>query len=170
MSTEANNPTESNMEERKRLDREVMDMISALTNSLTSLQRAQKAQGGSGQLGQEEEHGVSIITMAGHNSGATMRSDAGDQKWVNHQLAPPPPGEHEAVAPPEWATFVNSNLQAINNSIMLETKYKSNDPGVHMEISEALDHKGHKNQKHSGWKGKAKAASVSSYDSAPHSP
>ncbi|KAK9275291.1 hypothetical protein L1049_022553 [Liquidambar formosana] len=60
-------------------------------------------------------------------------------------------------------TYVNSNFQAINNSIMLGGSYSTNDPGVHMDISDFFEHNGHKPDKH-GKKGKKKEKETSKSD------
>ncbi|KAL8144466.1 hypothetical protein V2J09_017498 [Rumex salicifolius] len=140
MSTEAE-------ETNKRLNR---DMISSLTRHLAPL-RGHKAAGGSSHGGEEDEHGASIITLAGNNFGATLKSSL--------QADVAAPDQDADVAPPEWATLVNSNLQAINNSVMLGTKYKSHDPGVHVDISEDLEPEG---PKRGWWRRKTKGGRASS--------
>ncbi|KAJ9706437.1 hypothetical protein PVL29_001780 [Vitis rotundifolia] len=131
-------------EKQKQFDREIRDMISALTTRLSNLQQVQKQ--GSSQQDDEDDRGVRIITLAGSNTGATMRGEL-DEK-------PGPPGlslgENEALS-----TYVNSNFQSVNNSIMMGGSYSTNDPGVHMDITDLVEHHGHKPVKH-GKKGKKK--------------
>ncbi|XP_020232365.1 uncharacterized protein LOC109812739 [Cajanus cajan] len=101
---------------QKHLDREIREMMSAITDRVTG--------GGSSQhLEKEDEDDRRIITLAGSNDGATMRSELDEKKGKKSE------GEGEALS-----TFVNSNFQAINNSIMLGGSYQANDPGVHLDI------------------------------------
>ena len=50
--------------------------------------------------------------------------------------------------PEALSTFVNSNFQAINNSVMLGGSYQANDPGVHMDISDFSTAHEHHHQSH----------------------
>ncbi|KAG8374496.1 hypothetical protein BUALT_Bualt10G0000900 [Buddleja alternifolia] len=122
-------------DKQKTLDQEVRELISTLTNRLASIQSSQKSGGGSSTQSQDEdENGVRVITLAGNNLGATMRGDMMDEKPAGPQGLSSLP-EHE-----DFATYVNSNFQAINNSIMLGGSYNTNDPGVHLDISDYVDH------------------------------
>ncbi|KEH36635.1 hypothetical protein MtrunA17_Chr2g0284251 [Medicago truncatula] len=109
-------------EKHKNLDREIREMVSAITHRVTGFHKP----GSSHHLDNEDEQGTRIITLAGNNEGATLRSelDAKSGKYSSHD-------EAEALS-----TYVNSNFQAINNSIMLGGSYHANDPGVHMDISD----------------------------------
>ncbi|GER57878.1 oxidoreductases [Striga asiatica] len=109
---------DSTENERKSLERELKEVISALTTRLGTIQRAHKPS-----LGQEEEQGVGMITLAGNNVGATMQGDVDEVEQLE-----------------DLATYVNSNFQAINNSIMMGGGYKTNDPGVHLDISDVYEH------------------------------
>ncbi|XP_073285669.1 uncharacterized protein [Primulina huaijiensis] len=116
-------------EKQKNLDQEIRELISALTSRLTSMQRSPKNGTSTDQHNQEaNEHGVRMITLAGSNLGATMRGEI-DQK-------PEAPQGQELPESEDFVTYVNSNFQAINNSIMLGGSYETNDPGVHLDISE----------------------------------
>ncbi|KAM3357842.1 hypothetical protein P3S68_020773 [Capsicum galapagoense] len=134
-------------EKQKQADSDIKDMISSLTKRLADLQRVHKAAAGdSGQNLQgedEDDHVTRIITLAGTNVGASMRGEM-DEKAGIEGLSP---GEHEALN-----TYVNSNFQSINNSIMLGGSYCTNDPGVHLDISDYVDEevptpKGHGNKR-----------------------
>lgn len=127
-------------EKHKQLDREIRDMISALTNRLSDLQGVQKPGGSSHQ---DDEHGVKIITLAGSNVGATLRSELDEKGGVEGD-------EHEPLG-----TLVNSNFQAINNSIMMGGSYSTNDPGVHMDVTDSVELPQANLSKH-GKKGKKK--------------
>ncbi|KAK8490209.1 hypothetical protein V6N13_052747 [Hibiscus sabdariffa] len=97
------------------LDKDIKDMVSSITSRL---------EGGGG-----DDDGAGIITLAGNNVGATMRSQL-DEKSGD---------ETDALS-----TYVNSNFQAVNNSIMLGSSYNANDPGVHLDISDVVQHQGKK--------------------------
>ncbi|XP_059662093.1 uncharacterized protein LOC132308116 [Cornus florida] len=113
-------------EGQKHLDREIREMISALAHRLTNLQHVHKPGSSHHATECDDDHGVSIITLTGTNTGATMRSELDDK---------PQEGENDALG-----TYVNSNFQAINNSLMLSGSYNTNDPGVHLEITDYVEH------------------------------
>ncbi|GAV90927.1 hypothetical protein CFOL_v3_34327 [Cephalotus follicularis] len=119
-------------EKHKQLDREVREMVNAITHRITGSSHHEDEA--------EDEHGIRIITLAGTNTGATMRSEL-DDKSEPHGV--PSLGEPEALS-----TYLNSNIQAVNNSIMLGSSYNTNDPGIHMEISDLFEQQGHKPNKH----------------------
>ncbi|XP_004485922.1 uncharacterized protein [Cicer arietinum] len=106
----------------KNLDREIREMLSAITHRVTDFHKP----GSTHHLDNDDEHGTRIITLAGTNDGATLRSEL-DEKSGKYSSD----GEPEALS-----TYVNSNFQAVNNSIMLGGSYHANDPGVHMDISD----------------------------------
>ncbi|KAJ7968742.1 Processive diacylglycerol beta-glucosyltransferase [Quillaja saponaria] len=132
-------------EKHRQLDREIKVMVSAITNRLTDFHKL-----GSTHKEDEDEHGVRIITLAGTNTGANLRSEL-DGKHVQSPNEVLLGDEDEPLS-----AYVNSNFQAINNSIMLGGNYNTNDPGVHLEIADFTEHKeDHKPEKH-GKKGKEK--------------
>ncbi|XP_059280679.1 uncharacterized protein LOC132034371 [Lycium ferocissimum] len=114
-------------EKQKQADNDIKDMISSLTKRLAGLQRVhnQNVQGDD-----EDDHGTRIITLAGTNVGASMRGEMDEKNGIDGVS----PGENEALK-----TYVNSNFQSINNSIMLGGSYSTNDPGVHLEVSDYVD-------------------------------
>ncbi|CAH9102016.1 unnamed protein product [Cuscuta europaea] len=71
-----------------------------------------------------DSHASAVITLAGNNTGASMKGETEDRKAAGIE------GENEE----EMRTFLNSNFQAVNNSIMFGGSYSSNDPGVHLEV------------------------------------
>lgn len=98
------------------------------------------------------EHGISSITLAGENSGASMhigrktldkaRSRRGSKieehpsagsKVNDKALVDTPKMESNEV--PSISTSVNSNVQSINNSLILESSCIQEDPGVHLIFS-----------------------------------
>jgi hypothetical protein len=144
-------------EKHKNLDREIREMVSAITHRVTDFHKP----GSAHHLDNDDEHGTRIITLAGNNEGATLRSELDDKsgKYSSHD-------EPEALS-----TYVNSNFQAINNSIMLGGSYHANDPGVHMDISDftepPLNH--HKTEKHGKKEKKDKKKGKESSKSEHHS-
>ncbi|XP_027339477.1 uncharacterized protein LOC113853177 [Abrus precatorius] len=131
-------------EKHKHLDREIREMVSAITHRVTDFHKSDSTH----HLENDDERDVRIITLAGTNDGATLKSD------LDEKSGKTPHGEPEALS-----TFVNSNFQAINNSIMFGGSYQANDPGVHLDISDFTDpphsHHHHKVDKQ-GKKGKKK--------------
>ncbi|KAK7412471.1 hypothetical protein VNO78_03935 [Psophocarpus tetragonolobus] len=111
-------------DKHRHLDREIREMVSAITHRVTDFQKS----GSTHHSEKEDEHDTRIITLAGTNDGATLRSEL-DEKSGKTSL-----GESEALS-----TFVNSNFQAVNNSIMFGGSYQANDPGVHLDISDLTD-------------------------------
>ncbi|GFZ18290.1 hypothetical protein Acr_27g0000290 [Actinidia rufa] len=103
------------------LDNEIREMTSALAHRLADLQRhVHMEQTPSTQLQQDHDHdGFRIITLTGSNTGAAIRGQLDDKYWSSSGH-----GEHgdEANA---LATYVNSNFQAINNSVMLGEHFVS---------------------------------------------
>uniref|UniRef100_A0ACD5Y3A7 Uncharacterized protein n=1 Tax=Avena sativa TaxID=4498 RepID=A0ACD5Y3A7_AVESA len=83
------------------------------------------------------DQGYRVITLAGHNVGASMVLGNGSSG------APPPPRtandqEGSSAWPsPSVATNVNSNVQGVNNSTMEESTCNSGDPGVRVDIKNA---------------------------------
>ena len=139
-------------DKHKQLDREIREMVSAITHRVTDFHKS----GSTHHLENDDEHGVRIITLAGNNDGATLRSELEEKsaKTSPHGVEPEP-----------LSTFVNSNFQAINNSMMLGGSYQANDPGVQMDISDFTEppHSHHKAEKH-GKKVKKKEKEASKSD------
>ncbi|XP_039043327.1 proteoglycan 4-like [Hibiscus syriacus] len=79
-----------------------------------------------------DEKPVSVITLAGENSGASFRCDSSSdgeessrgRKTMDSMIK-------ESAAP---KAYVNSNTQSINNSIMLESSLEGRNPGVHLDF------------------------------------
>ncbi|KAK3028990.1 hypothetical protein RJ639_038193 [Escallonia herrerae] len=147
-------------------------MISSLTRRLTDLQQHVGKPGATdssrhmhlnddGQfLDNGDDHGgIRIITLAGSNLGATMRSELDLEKPSHDQEI------EENDEPLSMSTFVNSNFQAINNSIMLGGSYSTNDPGVHVDIPDYMEEQQAYHNKHEkkGSKKKDKEASKSDH-------
>ncbi|XP_057956237.1 uncharacterized protein LOC131149632 [Malania oleifera] len=158
---------------KRGLDREVRQMVSALTHRLADLQRGVlNHKPGASDSGhrlqvdkddgrdnpedddQGDDHGIRIITLAGSNTGAAMRGEYSSDELKSDKTRLPGRQMHDGDD--ALSTYVNSNFQAINNSIMLGGDYSTNDPGVHLDISDYFDDdRGHPHSpKHSRGHGK----------------
>ncbi|XAR57729.1 hypothetical protein NMG60_11025977 [Bertholletia excelsa] len=132
--------TTTDGEKRTQFDRDIREMVSDLTSRLTDLQHIQKQTGSSHHLRrhghdeEDEDRGVRIITLAGNNTGATMRGLEEKTSGGGSQDQGLDGDEMEAVG-----TYVNSNFQGINNSILMGGSYSANDPGVHMDVTDYVD-------------------------------
>ncbi|KAJ7015165.1 hypothetical protein NC653_004469 [Populus alba x Populus x berolinensis] len=133
----------------KPLDREVRDMVNTMTRRIVDqFHKPSASLHNQESVADEDGHGIRIVTLAGTNTGASMRSELDDQK--SNKL----PDGVSFGDPEASGTYVNSNFQALNNSIMFGSNYSTNDPGVHMDISDTYDeHRGLRPDKH-GKKGK----------------
>lgn len=141
--------------QHKQFDREVREMVSAITHRLSDLHKPGSS---SHHEVNENEHGARIITLAGTNSGASLRSEL-DEKIGFHGEAPP--AEFDALS-----TFVNSNFQAVNNSIMMGAGYTAHDPGVHLDVSDFVEPHEPKPEK-KGKKGKKKKKDKEAHSGGP---
>ncbi|CAH2048135.1 unnamed protein product [Thlaspi arvense] len=108
---------------RQHFDHELKNMISSLTHM-----GAEKAGPSHYEEEDKEEDGVRVITLSGSNQGATMKTELDDNHEDHRNNRN---GGHELDF---LTTFVNSNFQAVNNSIMMGAKYETHDPGVHLDI------------------------------------
>ncbi|GMH13879.1 hypothetical protein Nepgr_015720 [Nepenthes gracilis] len=126
MSNETIQPDHPSTEELTKLDQEIKEMMSALNSRLAELQGVQKPGSSSSKSEDADESGIRIITIAGTNTGATMHGELGDRDDAS---------DNEGSG-----TYVNSNFQAVNNSIMLGASYTGKDPGVRVDISDVSQH------------------------------
>ncbi|XP_040383498.1 serine/arginine repetitive matrix protein 1-like [Oryza brachyantha] len=97
--------------------REIEDGLKSLAGRVAPAPRADGGQG------------YRVITLAGHNVGASMVLGGG-------------PREHEpegSARPPAVAANVNSNVQSVNNSSMEASTCSAGDPGVRVDIKNARD-------------------------------
>uniref|UniRef100_A0A5B7CC70 Uncharacterized protein n=1 Tax=Davidia involucrata TaxID=16924 RepID=A0A5B7CC70_DAVIN len=150
-------PAVTQEEKQKQLDRDIREMISALSHRLGDLQKHSSSHHDGDGDTEDDQGGVRIITLAGSNMGATMRSELDEIKpsGLDGGLV----GEHEA----SLDTYVNSNFQSINNSIMMGGSYSTNDPGVHLDILE-YQGEGESHKHRHGKKGKKKEKETSKSD------
>ncbi|XP_040987777.1 uncharacterized protein LOC121235494 [Juglans microcarpa x Juglans regia] len=140
-------------QKQKPVGRGVRRMVAALTDRFVDLQKSGSSNKEQGD--DQDDQGVRIVTLAGTNTGATLRSEMDEKASPPHGVSL---GESE-----DLRTYVNSNFQAINNSIMMGGSYNTHDPGVHVDILDYFDSKGHKPDKH-GKKGKRKEKESSKSD------
>lgn len=140
------------LNKHKQLDREVREMVSTITNRLTNIHKSSSGQGNDQNDDGDDEKGVRIITLTGTNTGANLRSELDDKPADLSSGEPALLGESEALS-----TYVNSNFQAVNNSIMMGGSYNTNDPGVHVDISDFLESQECKLEHRRVWKGKKKS-------------
>lgn len=110
-------------------------MVANLTNRLNELQsKPQFGRTFHHRDNEDDEHGQSIVNLTGNNSGAVMKAklEKGTKTIDNG-------GEDEMKG-----TYVNSNSQAVNNSLLLGGSYTSEDPGVHMVLRDyQMEHGGY---------------------------
>ncbi|XP_006302890.2 uncharacterized protein LOC17894550 [Capsella rubella] len=118
--------TEKHRRQQQHFDHELKNMISSLTHMGGGGGGGEKAHAGPSQY-EEEEDGVRVITLSGSNLGATMKTELDNNHGDSHKN-----GDQELEF---LSTYVNSNFQAVNNSIMIGAKYETHDPGVHLDIS-----------------------------------
>ncbi|KAG9455396.1 hypothetical protein H6P81_008300 [Aristolochia fimbriata] len=131
---------------KRHLDHEIKNMIAALTNRLTKLHSVTKLFGGPPGHGKDDtideyaaRGGLGVVTLAGTNQGATMRSGLDEIDPTSSE------GEQDMAG-----AYVNSNFQAVNNSILLGGSYNAEDPGVHMVIEDYKDKKEKKKKRDVG--------------------
>jgi len=136
----------------RALQKETKDDVFDLACRLAELNAQRKVSIGDEKTARDEL-GVTVITLAGENRGATMdlgsekKNDDGmvdihrgyklyqdDKNEVGLEAKPKPKGN----ARPKGATmstYVNSNVQGANNSILYNSSCPNRDPGVRLDIS-----------------------------------
>ncbi|KAJ0968547.1 hypothetical protein J5N97_025464 [Dioscorea zingiberensis] len=110
------------------LGNEIKNMISTLSRHINSINSSSSSSSSSQQ---EQGHGNGIITLAGSNRGATMKSDMEHEVVETHGVIY---GDDERLS-----AYTNSNYQSINNSIVLNGSYTAEDPGIHLVISDFME-------------------------------
>ncbi|PWZ13008.1 hypothetical protein Zm00014a_036164 [Zea mays] len=92
----------------------------------------------------ESGHGYRVITLAGHNVGASMvlgyggcptEAPAPLPRAAEPGVPVPGPGSRPSAV----AANVNSNVQSVNNSSMEESTCTAGNPGVHVDIKNARE-------------------------------
>ena len=152
----SNQSPSAEAEKNRQLTREIKEMVSAITRRVTS---GLHKPGSTGRrlADEEEKDGLEIVTLAGTNDGATLRS-AVEEKSSDF--------DDDVVGAEGFSTNVNSNFQAMNNSIMLGGTCEANDPGVHMDVSDFTEQ--YKKTRY-GKKGKKKMEHKEGFKSEHHS-
>ncbi|KAM0897578.1 hypothetical protein ACQ4PT_022487 [Festuca glaucescens] len=110
--------------------------------------------------------GTSVITLAGENKGASMKVGGGNSKnggeWHGHGYrldgGSGSDGKKVAGKPGMMTALINSNVQVINNSLLLQSSCNGGDPGVHLKLSAKSASK--EKQKHAPGGDKVAAASA----------
>jgi Skp family chaperone for outer membrane proteins len=111
--------------------------------------------------------GTSVITLAGENKGASMNVGGGKSKnggeWHGghgYRLdgGSGSDGKKAAGKPGMMTALINSNVQVINNSLLLQSSCNGGDPGVHLKLSAKSASK--EKQKHAPGGDKVAAASA----------
>ncbi|KAK3129875.1 hypothetical protein QOZ80_6BG0485950 [Eleusine coracana subsp. coracana] len=80
------------------------------------------------------QQGYRVITLAGHNVGASMVVGNGGARDAHAPIAAEKPEEAAGSKPPAVAANVNSNVQSVNNSSMEGSTCSAGNPGVHVDI------------------------------------
>lgn len=84
--------------------------------------------GASSGSGHERAAGTSVITLAGENKGASMNIGAKSKDKERH-------GHRLDGGDKGMTALINSNVQVINNSLLLQSSCSGGDPGVHLKLS-----------------------------------
>jgi hypothetical protein len=108
----------------------IHDMISKLTDRLVSFGQGTAEHENSHNTHHDADQGVGIITLAGENKGAAMKAASLDELVDTQGMI---------YNDEDFMSVLNSNYQAVNNSIMLEGSCIVEDPGVHIIMAENLD-------------------------------
>ncbi|XP_028755704.1 uncharacterized protein LOC114715059 [Neltuma alba] len=144
-------------EKHKQLDKDIREMVTSITSRVANFHK-------SGHYKEEEDDddGVRIITLAGTNDGATFKTE------VDNNIPMASHHSGKQTEEEELSTYVNSNFQAVNNSIMFSGSYQAHDPGVNIEISDFTEPAGHHKAEKHGKKGKKKKEKEGSKSDSDH--
>ncbi|PUZ57620.1 hypothetical protein GQ55_5G446300 [Panicum hallii var. hallii] len=123
----------------KELKSGVADMVHKLSASAPS------SGGGDGRPALAAAR-TTVITLAGENKGASMKIDgaivadgkadsASGKERRGHKLDGSIAGGKEQAGSKGLTAFVNSNVQVINNSLLLQSSCNGGDPGVHLKLA-----------------------------------
>jgi len=114
--------------------------------------------------------GTTIITLAGENKGASMKIDGAavadgkadsaarkehrGRKLDDSVVA----GGKDQAGSKGLTAFVNSNVQVINNSLVLQSSCSGGNPGVHLKLATKSKKKGDDGEEAGGKSGSAAAS------------
>ncbi|RCV24265.1 hypothetical protein SETIT_5G071300v2 [Setaria italica] len=146
----------------KELKEGVADMVHKLSASAPS------SGGGHGRPASAAA-GTTVITLAGENKGASMKIDgaavadgkadsAAGKERRGQKLDGSVAGGKEQGGSRGLTAFVNSNVQVINNSLLLQSSCNGGDPGVHLKLYTKAKKKGDGGDEAGGKSGSASAA------------
>ncbi|KAL6846348.1 hypothetical protein ACP4OV_023796 [Aristida adscensionis] len=107
--------------------REIEDGLKSLAGGKTPAARPESGQG------------YRVITLAGHNVGASMVLGNGGPRDAPAPGATATEAPESAARPPPVAANVNSNVQTVNNSSMEGSTCSAGSPGVHVDIKNARE-------------------------------
>ncbi|XP_047979041.1 extensin-like [Salvia hispanica] len=107
-----------------------------------------KDKGAIKKLSDSEDLGMRVITITGENRGALMEITSSNKKKHPHgtayTLANDTTSDHKdknsvGQSQPPMTTFLNSNVQGVNNSIVFNSSCHHNDPGIHLTLVRKLN-------------------------------
>lgn len=144
----------SSSEPEKSLQQGIKEDITSLSRRLAELQAQHKLLNGDQRpMAGQSDLGVRVITLAGENRGATMdlgsesrnnaiydsqkvghKDDTMNEKDANGK------GMHSRSVADPMLAYVNSNVQAANNSLLYNSSCAHRDPGVHLGLSNTPFH------------------------------
>ncbi|CAN6204186.1 unnamed protein product [Urochloa humidicola] len=84
------------------------------------------------------EQGYRVVTLAGHNVGASMVLGGAPLPGAT-EMPEAPGGSTAAAAAPRVAANVNSNVQSVNNSSMEGSTLSAGSPGVHVDVKNGCE-------------------------------
>lgn len=82
----------------------------------------------------ENGNGYRVVTLAGHNVGASMVVGNNGGAKEAHAQPPSATEKPEGKPPAAVAANVNSNVQSVNNSSMEGSTCSAGNPGVHVDV------------------------------------
>jgi hypothetical protein len=104
---------------------------------------------------------ATFITLASENKGASMKvghaAEAGSKGMERRRAGSKLDNDVERQGARGTTVFVNSNVQAINNSLVLQSSCDSSGHGVHLKLSAKSNRKGAGGEEAGGGKGKGGA-------------
>jgi outer membrane biosynthesis protein TonB len=154
-------------EHGSKLHKELKEGVAEMVHKLSA--SAPSAGGGHGRPASAAA-GTTVVTLAGENKGASMKIDgaaladgkadsAAGKERRGHKLdGSAVAGGKEQGGSKGLTAFVNSNVQVINNSLMLQSSCNGGDPGVHLKLSTKAKKKGDGGEEAGGKSGSASAA------------
>jgi hypothetical protein len=104
---------------------------------------------------------TTFIMLAGENKGASMKvghaAEAGSKDMERRRAGSKLDNDGERQGAKGTTVFVNSNVQVVNNSLVLQSSCDSSDHGVHLKLSAKSNKKGAGGEEAGGGEGKGGA-------------